>query len=74
MRRTPVQREGGGALGMVVSSMGKLAVTEDELKAIKVPVTVIVGDQDPFKRTNRGPAASRCERIGRWSKSRTRAT
>jgi pimeloyl-ACP methyl ester carboxylesterase len=36
---------------MVAGSMGKLAVTEDALKAIKVPVTVIVGDQDPVKRT-----------------------
>ncbi len=43
-------RDGAGALGMVVNSMGKLAVTEDELKAIKVPVTIIVGDQDPLKR------------------------
>ena len=38
-----------GALGLVINSMGKLSVTEDELKAIKVPVTVIIGDQDPFR-------------------------
>jgi pimeloyl-ACP methyl ester carboxylesterase len=47
--------EGTGALGMVVNSMGRLAVTEDELKAITVPVTVIVGDQDPFKRRTVDP-------------------
>jgi len=47
--------EGTGPLGMVVNSMGKLAVTEDELKAIKVPVTVIVGAQDPFKRRTVDP-------------------
>ena len=43
------EREGGGALKMVAGSMGKLAITEDALKAIKVPVTVIVGDEDPVK-------------------------
>jgi pimeloyl-ACP methyl ester carboxylesterase len=54
--RTPVQmREGAGPLGLVVTSMAKLAVTEAELKAIKVPVTVIVGDQDPLKRRTVDP-------------------
>ena len=48
-------RKGAGRLGLVVSSMAKLAVTEAELKAIKVPVTVIVGDQDPFKRRTVDP-------------------
>jgi pimeloyl-ACP methyl ester carboxylesterase len=43
-------REGGGPLGEVVRGMVKLAVTETALKAIQVPTTVIVGDQDPFKR------------------------
>src|SRR5262249_20076443 len=32
-----------------VRSVGKLAVTEDELKKIAVPVEVIVGDRDPIK-------------------------
>jgi len=31
-------------------SFGKLAVTEEEVKAIKVPVTIIVGDRDPCRR------------------------
>jgi pimeloyl-ACP methyl ester carboxylesterase len=48
-------REGGGPLGEVVRSMGKLAVTETALKAIRVPVTVIVGDQDPLKRRTVDP-------------------
>jgi pimeloyl-ACP methyl ester carboxylesterase len=40
----------GGPRSPVVRSMGKLAVTEADLKAIKVPVTVIVGDFDPVYR------------------------
>jgi pimeloyl-ACP methyl ester carboxylesterase len=44
-------REGGGALSYVIRGMGKLSVTEDELKAIKVPVTVVIGEQDSLKRT-----------------------
>ena len=31
-------------------SLGALAVTEAQVKAIKVPVEVIVGDRDPVKR------------------------
>ncbi|HEY7179778.1 MAG TPA: alpha/beta hydrolase [Blastocatellia bacterium] len=31
-------------------SLGKLAVTEAELKSIRVPVVVIVGDRDPVRR------------------------
>jgi pimeloyl-ACP methyl ester carboxylesterase len=38
-----------GALGLVVRSMRQLAVTEDALKAIKVPTSVIIGEQDPLK-------------------------
>jgi pimeloyl-ACP methyl ester carboxylesterase len=30
--------------------MAKLAITEAELKAIRVPATVIVGDHDPCRR------------------------
>jgi hypothetical protein len=41
------EREGSGALKMVAGSMGKLAVTEDALKAIKISVSVIIGDEDP---------------------------
>ena len=31
-------------------SLGALAVTEDEVKAIRVPVTVLVGERDPCRR------------------------
>jgi pimeloyl-ACP methyl ester carboxylesterase len=48
-------REDIGSFGMVVNSMGKLAVTEADLKAVKGPVTVIVGDQDPLKRRTVDP-------------------
>ncbi len=33
-----------------VHAMADLAITEEALKAIKVPVEVIIGDQDPIKR------------------------
>jgi pimeloyl-ACP methyl ester carboxylesterase len=33
-----------------VHSLGTLAVTEDELKSIRVPVTVLVGEHDPCRR------------------------
>ena len=39
----------------VIRGMGKLAVTEDALKAIKVPTTVIIGDQDGLKRRTVDP-------------------
>jgi pimeloyl-ACP methyl ester carboxylesterase len=42
----------------VVRSMGKLAVTEADLKAIKVPVTVIVGTFDPVYRVFVDPLKS----------------
>lgn len=42
-------REGEGALGYVIRNMPKLAVTEAELKAIRVPVKVVIGDQDGLK-------------------------
>jgi pimeloyl-ACP methyl ester carboxylesterase len=48
--RVPL-RDDGGPLGACVKGMGNLAVTAAEVKAIKVPTTVIIGDQDPLKRT-----------------------
>jgi pimeloyl-ACP methyl ester carboxylesterase len=39
-------REGASSLGFVVASLGKLAVTEEAIKSVKVPVTVIIGEQD----------------------------
>jgi pimeloyl-ACP methyl ester carboxylesterase len=32
-----------------LKSLGKLAITEEELKAVRVPVTILVGDRDPVK-------------------------
>lgn len=43
-------RENLGSMGLMVKGMRQLAVTEDALKSIKVPTTVIVGDQDQLKR------------------------
>ncbi len=43
-------REGGRTPAECVRSLGKLALTEEELKAITVPVEVVVGDRDPVKR------------------------
>jgi pimeloyl-ACP methyl ester carboxylesterase len=43
-------REGGRTPPEFVHSVGRLAVTEAELKGIKVPVEVLVGDRDPVKR------------------------
>jgi pimeloyl-ACP methyl ester carboxylesterase len=40
----------GGTPSVCVSSIGKLAVAEDVLKAVKVPVLVLVGDRDPVKK------------------------
>ena len=33
-----------------VRGIAKLAVTEDEVKAVRVPVTIIVGERDPCRR------------------------
>ena len=30
-------------------SLGKLAVTEKELKAVRVPVSILIGDRDPVR-------------------------
>lgn len=40
----------------LVHSLGALAVTADEIKAIQVPTTMIVGDRDPVKRLYVDPA------------------
>jgi pimeloyl-ACP methyl ester carboxylesterase len=37
------------ALAICGRSLSRLALTRDQLKAIKVPVTVLVGDKDPVK-------------------------
>jgi pimeloyl-ACP methyl ester carboxylesterase len=44
------ERQGGSTPSACARSLGKLALTEAELRAINVPVEVIVGDRDPTKR------------------------
>ena len=43
-------REGGRTPTACIHAIGKLGVTEEELKGIKIPVTVLVDDRDPVKR------------------------
>ncbi|MEW6358713.1 MAG: alpha/beta hydrolase [Planctomycetota bacterium] len=42
-------REGSRTPAECIRSIGKLAVTEEEIKGIRVPVVVLVGDRDPVK-------------------------
>ena len=44
------QRENARTPSACAKSFGKLALSEDELKAIQVPVEVIVGDRDPVRK------------------------
>jgi pimeloyl-ACP methyl ester carboxylesterase len=48
-------RYGGRTPPACARSLGELAVTEAELKGIRVPVIVIIGDRDPLKRFFVGP-------------------
>ncbi len=43
-------REGSRTPAACLHGLGRLAVTEDELKAVKLPVIVLVGDRDPVKK------------------------
>jgi pimeloyl-ACP methyl ester carboxylesterase len=43
-------REGGRTPAVCIHSIGKLAVTEEEIQKVKVPATIIVGDRDPVNR------------------------
>jgi pimeloyl-ACP methyl ester carboxylesterase len=43
-------RDGGRTPVACIHGIVKLAVTEEELKGIRVPVVVVVGDRDPVKR------------------------
>ena len=43
-------RKGGRTPPACVNGIGNLAVSEDDLKAIKVPMTILVGDRDPVKK------------------------
>lgn len=44
------ERQGGRIPSACARSLGELALTEAELRAINVPVEIIVGDRDPTKR------------------------
>jgi pimeloyl-ACP methyl ester carboxylesterase len=44
------ERQGNITRPACAWSLGKLALTEQELRAIRVPVEVVVGDRDPVKR------------------------
>lgn len=43
-------REGSRTPSVCIQSLGKLALTEDEVKSIRTPVLILVGDRDPVKR------------------------
>jgi len=43
-------RDAGKTPSACLRSLGKLAVTEKELKAVRVPVSVLIGDRDPVRR------------------------
>jgi len=50
-RNRPPPRGGGrGPAAAVARSLGELAVSEAEVRAIKLPVEVVAGDRDPVKR------------------------
>jgi pimeloyl-ACP methyl ester carboxylesterase len=44
------EREGAQTPAACVRSLGELAVKEQEIKALRVPVAVLIGDRDPVKR------------------------
>jgi pimeloyl-ACP methyl ester carboxylesterase len=44
------ERQRAATPAACVHSLGALAVTEDEVKAIRVPVTVLIGERDPYRR------------------------
>lgn len=43
-------RDGGRTPPAFIRNVGKLAIGEDDLKKVKVPVKIVVGDRDPVKR------------------------
>jgi pimeloyl-ACP methyl ester carboxylesterase len=43
-------RDGAKTPSACLRSLGKLAVTEQDLKAIRVPVSILIGDRDPVRR------------------------
>jgi pimeloyl-ACP methyl ester carboxylesterase len=54
--RIPERERGRGSTPSVcLRSFGKLAVSEKELKAVSVPVAILIGDHDPCRRMYVGP-------------------
>jgi pimeloyl-ACP methyl ester carboxylesterase len=51
-------RAGSPTPAACVNSLGKLAITETALKAIKTPVAILVGDKDPVKKMYISPLQS----------------
>jgi len=50
-------RNGGGTPVACVHGIGKLAITQEQLKGVKCPVEILVGDRDPCRRMYVEPAA-----------------
>jgi len=48
--KLPGREEGRGAPAACSRGFSQLGVTEDEVKGIKVPVSIIIGDQDPCRK------------------------
>ncbi len=48
-RRMPQRKRAAGTPSACIHSLGALAVTEAEVKAIHVPVAIVVGEQDPVR-------------------------
>lgn len=48
--RLPGDRTGGQTPPACIKSLGKLAVSEEAVKKLKMPVAILVGDRDPVKR------------------------
>src|SRR5207249_1324067 len=49
-RQLPDRPEATNPPSACVRSLGALAVTEAQLKAVRLPVAVVVGERDPVKR------------------------
>jgi len=59
------ERQGRKTPSVCARSLGKLALTEAELKAINIPVEIVVGDQDPTSRLY-VMRSDKYAPIGRW--------
>jgi len=52
------RRRNGETPAACLRTFGKMAVTEEQLKAIRAPVTMLVGDRDPCRKLYVEPAAA----------------